>query len=185
MGRSIGISVLCVGLAIMATAQAATVLRFDVKELTTRAVVILHAKVVSKQARKSKSGKIFTDLRLQVLDAVAGAKGSIYSFSIYGGVVGDTGSTIAGAARYDVGEEILVFLDKSNKYGLRTAIGLAQGKFTIRVVDGKKMAYRDLEDLRYYDPKTGAVVEAKPDQARSFDELLAAVKRRLKKGKQR
>jgi hypothetical protein len=169
----------------VSVAQAATVLRFDVTELTKRAVVILHGKVVSKKARKSKNGDIFTDIQIEVKDAVAGAQGTAYAFSIYGGVLGDKGSTIAGAATYDVGEEILVFLDRANKLGLRTAIGLAQGKFTIRTVDGKKMAFRDLEDLRYYNPKTGKVIHAKPEQARPFDELLADVKRRLAKRKKR
>ena len=62
---------------------------------------------------------------------------------------------------------------------VRSAIGLSQGKYTIRLVDGKKTAFRDLEGLQYFDPKSGETEDAKAEQGRDFAELLKSVKQRL------
>ena len=180
MGRMSGALVVA-GILLAGVASAATVLRFDSDDLTERAAVIVHGKVTHKTARKSKAGDILTDLRIEVTELVKGARGKTFSFSVYGGVLGNRGSAISGAPTFQVGEEILLFLDKTNKQGLRTAIGLSQGKYTIRVVEGTKLAFRDLEGLQYFDPKNRDTKHAKPEQGRDFAELLKSVKQCLVK----
>jgi hypothetical protein len=164
-------------LIIASTAMGATVLRFDLEQLTKRATVVVHGKVVSKKSRKdAKVGAVVTDLRLEVTEPLKGMRGNKFSFTVFGGVVGDRGSAISGAPTFELGEEVLVFLDRSNKFGMRSAVGLSQGKYTIREVDGKRLAFRDLEGLQYLDKASGRVEEAKAEQGRPFDELIARVR---------
>ncbi len=180
MARFGGIVVLTLVTLFTGVASAATVLRFDTDDLVDRASVIIHGKITYKQARKTATGSVVTDLRLEVFEALKGAKGKTFSFSVYGGVVGTRGSAISGAPAFSKDEEILVFLDAKNKHGLRMAIGLAQGKYTVRVVKGKKLAFRDMEGLQLMDRKSGKVKDAKSEQGRPFAELLEQVRKRLK-----
>lgn len=161
-------------------AVASTVLRFGVKDLTTRSAVIIHGKVTSKTARDVGRGVIVTDYKIEVYEAVKGVKGKTFLFTAYGGILEKRGSAISGAPKYSVNEEVFLFLSKSNKKGWRQAIGLAQGKYTIRAVKGKKMAFRDLEGLRLMDRQSGAVEAAKKESGVAFDQLLKDVKTTVK-----
>ncbi|MGE0708015.1 MAG: hypothetical protein AB7N76_17605 [Planctomycetota bacterium] len=165
--------------AALGIARASTVLRFAPEDMTDRAAVILHAKVILKQCRHLDRGVIVTDYRLEVRDALKGFRGDIFSFTAYGGVLGDRGGGISGDASFGLGEEVFVFLTPINKLGLRAAVGLAQGKYSIREVKGRKLAFRDLEGLQLMDRGNGKVEEAKPEQGVDFEELVARVKARL------
>ena len=191
-----------VALALVAsTALASTVLRFSPSDLADHATLVVHGKVVGKQARRLSKNVIVTNYQIQVSEAFHGGlaleaaaakgetapdlalKGKVFAFSSYGGVTEDRGSGISGAASYTKDEEVLVFLTGENKIGCRAAVGLAQGKYTIRLVEGKRLAFRDLEGLRLMDRKSGVIEEAKAEQGVAFDSLLAGVKRRLAENK--
>ncbi len=162
-----------------APAAASTVLRFDLDDLVDRAAVIVHGKVLEKHSRRGEDGSIVTDLRVEVTDGLKGVRGEAFNFTVFGGVLGTRGSAVAGAATFETGEEILVFLGRPNKRGVRGTIGLSQGKYTIREVDGERLAFRDLEGLRLMDRSSGEVEEAKTEQGVPFDELLERVQARL------
>lgn len=184
-------------LLVASSALASTVLRFSPDELADNATIVIHGKVESKQARRMSEGVIVTNYGIKVTEAFHGGMafkaakakgqapaelklaGKTFTFSAYGGVTAERGSGISGAASYEKGEEVLVFLTGENKIGCRAAVGLAQGKYTIREVEGKRLAFRDLEGLRLMDRKSGAIEEAKTEQGVSFDSLLAGVKKRL------
>lgn len=189
MHRSIKAGMMGMGLslALALVVSASTVLRFDANDLTDRADVIVHGKVLSKVARPLGEGVIGTNYRIQVTEGVKTPEGlvqdGVFSFCAYGGVTAERGSGISGDASYAKDEEILVFLTGENKYGCRAAVGLAQGKYTIREVEGRRLAFRDLEGLRLMDRKSGAIEEAKVEQGVAFDDLLAGVKRRLAENK--
>ena len=201
--KTLGKSAALVGLAlcvcVASSAFGSTVLRFSPDELADNATIVIHGKVESKQARRLSEGVIVTNYVIKVNEALHGgmamkaakAKGETlaelklesFTFSAYGGVTAERGSGISGAASYEKGEEILVFLTGENKIGCRAAVGLAQGKYTIRLVEGKRLAFRDLEGLRLMDRKSGAIEEAKTEQGVPFDSLLAGVKKRLAENK--
>lgn len=181
-----GVALVLVGLLGLAQpADASTVLRFGTADLTDRAAVILHGKVSKLEAKDAGRGVIVTRYEINVYAAVKGIQGKTFVFTSYGGVLGSRGSAISGAPKYQLNEEVLVFLSKTNKYGWRAAIGLAQGKYTIRKVKGKKMAFRDLEGLKLLDRRTGVVKKAKKEQGVPLDSLLKSVKDRLKATKKK
>jgi len=169
----------------LGVAEASTVLRFSPDDMTDRAAIILHGKVVAKRARHLAKGVIVTDYRLEVFDHYKGFKGKQFAFSAYGGVLGKRGSGISGAASYRVNEEILVFLAPINKLGCRAAVGLAQGKYSIRTVEGRKLAFRDLEGLRLMDRKSGKIEEAHQEQGVVFDDLVERIKQRVAANKKK
>ncbi len=164
---------------VAAPALASTVLRFEVEDLVDRAVVIVHGKVVDKSARRSADGAIVTDLEVEVEEALKGFRGQTLTFTVYGGVLGTRGSAVAGAPQFEEDEEVLLFLGRMNQQGVRTTIGLSQGKYTIREVEGRRLAFRDLEGLRLMDRQSGKVEEAKSEQGVPFDALMERVRERL------
>lgn len=166
--------------------RATSVERFDLKEMTQRAEVIVHGRVTSTASRVDAKGSIVTDIKLEVTELFKSKDGQdktqvkVFEFTVYGGIVGSRGSAISGAPSFTQGEEVLLFLSKSNDAGLRVCIGLAQGKYTIRLEGGRKLAYRNLEGLRLVDPGTGEVQEpTKPEQGVPFDELRERLKSAL------
>jgi hypothetical protein len=162
-----------------APATATSVVRLDLNQLTDKAEVILHGRCIRKQARKDRGGDIVTDLTLEVFDALKGELGRTFEFTVYGGVLPERGSAIAGAPTFKTGEELLVFLGPVNARGQRMVIGLAQGKYTIRRERGRTLAFRNLQGLRLVDAETGEEQEPDPEQGVPFDELKARIKARL------
>ncbi len=166
-------------LATVGTASATSVLRMETSDLAARADVIVHGVVVSHAARETQDG-IVTDVHVEVTRWIKGDDtGPVFDFTIYGGIIGERGSAISGAPTYEEGEEILVFLDRPNRLDCRMAIGLAQGKYSIRQENGRRVAYRNLEGLRLVDPETGDVEEAGNEQGVDFARLLATIERQL------
>lgn len=166
-------------LALAPLAPASTVLRMGPDELTDRAQVIIHATCIQKQPRLRADGAVVTDYRFTVHAFLKGGTARSFAYTAYGGILGDRGTAVAGSPTFEEGEEVLLFLDSENKQGCRTAIGLAQGKYSIRLVEGTKLAFRDLEGLRLLDPKSGEAKEAQPEQGVEFETLLARVKQRI------
>lgn len=164
---------------IASPALSTTVLRFSVEELADRADVIVHATCTDVRGRETPDG-VVTDIELQVIDAVKGATaGATFKLTTYGGSTGTRGTFIAGSPQFQVGEELLVFLDRPNRVGYRMAIGMSQGKYTIREDAGRKVASRNLAGLVFVDPRTGEVEEAGPEQGVDLGELLQTIKNTL------
>ena len=188
VGRTLVPTLAGMGLLLLGgTAQAPSVERFDLQEMTQRAEVVIHGKVQKTECRLDAKGNIVTDVKLEVGELLKRKPGEAadaksFEFAVYGGIFGGRGSAVSGAPTFNQGEEVLLFLSPVNSAGLRTCIGLSQGKYTIRLEGGKKLAYRNLEGLRIVDPKTGEVKESTgPEQGVPFDELRERVKSHLEK----
>lgn len=159
-------------------ARATSVERFDLAELTSRSEVVVHGRCTKTTSRTDAKGTIVTDVELEVTEPLKGAAAAkTFSFTVYGGIVGNRGSTICGAPTFAEGEEQLLFLSAENGAKLRTCIGLSQGKYTIRTEGDRKLAYRNLEGLTLVDRTTGEALEpAKPDQGVPLDELVGRIR---------
>jgi hypothetical protein len=87
-----------------------------------------------------------------------------------GGEVDGIGMKVIGAARFSVGEEALVFLERRG--AALWTVGMAQGKLRVAVVDGRKVAIRDLAGLAFVAPA------APEPSVRPLDEVRALVRAR-------
>lgn len=175
MVRPLGVTLLA-GLLLCGVASASTVLQFGTEDMVRRAAIVAHGKVTRLQAREAIDGTILTDLELEVSEAFKGVRGDRFVFTVYGGVLGERGSAIAGAAQFVAGEEVVVFLSAANQRGVRATIGLAQGKYTIREVEGQRLAFRDLEGLRLVDAKGQTAAASGSDQGVPVGALLERIR---------
>jgi hypothetical protein len=155
-------------LALAPPAGSSTVVRLSNKDLADRADQILHGKCASQESHLSDDGSfIWTEYTLEITERLKGQDDGrkTFTFRSLGGVVGDRGYAISGAATFKNGEEVVCFLDVPHpKNGCRHTIGLAQGKFSV-VVDEptqEKFVERDLDGLKLLDPRTNRVEPASP-----------------------
>jgi len=129
------LSVLCVPMA-----RATIMLEQDIAALTQSSTHILKAKVISSKARLSKDRmRIMTDTKLHVLEVWKGhVKGPITAMQP-GGITGEIAQKVHGAARFDLNEEVVVFLEaRGNRF---TVTGMAQGAFHLRFSQKHKKTY--------------------------------------------
>ena len=183
MMRSFRVSALvalCAGL--IGPAHATSVLRFTTAEMAERAEVVIHGIVADTRAELAPDGAIVTRIQLTVLEQLKGEPSELFEFVVYGGVLGKRGSAISGAPTFNRGEELIVFLTVENSKGLRTAIGLAQGKYSVRLEKGKKLAFRNMQGLRLVDKETGAEEDPGRDQGVALNELLDRIRQAVKDG---
>lgn len=144
-----------VGLAVSSVASATTMLEQDVAALTKASAVVVRAKVLASQARwTADRARIVTDTEVEILDAWKGAPAARVVVMQPGGIVGEVGQKVAGAARFTVGEELVLFLEpRGDRY---TVSGMSQGAFHVeRSSDGKTaFARQDLDEALLLDPVT-------------------------------
>ncbi|MCO5170858.1 MAG: hypothetical protein M9894_31400 [Planctomycetes bacterium] len=153
-----------------------TVLRFSLDELIERADVIVHGECVGLAGRETPDG-VVTEVQLRVTEVLKGEPARTFTFTTYGGTTPKRGTFIAGSPQFEVGEELVLFLDRPNRHGYRMAIGMSQGKYTVREEGGRKVAIRNLAGLRLIDPRTGEVEEGSGDeQGLPLADLLRTVK---------
>jgi hypothetical protein len=144
----------------------------DVASLTAAADAVVRAQVVRQQSAWAdpgpQSGLIFTTVELQALEWWKGAPSGTVLVRVPGGAVGDLGQLAQGAARFDDGEEVVLFLRRGPSVYEVERWGL--GKFTVRADQaGAAVARRSREGLSCQGCRPG-----EPDQL-SLDELRARV----------
>jgi hypothetical protein len=102
-----------------------------VEQLARRADVIVIGDVVSAVgAWDAARTNISTRIEVAVAETLKGAAASTLSFIQLGGRVGDLVTTVAGAATFDAGERVLVFLERRQDGSLRLSDPF-HGKFRI------------------------------------------------------
>lgn len=131
-------------------AAAATVRRLDLAELVRQADLIVLA-TVQATAPARHGNRILTRATLVIETTLKGTPPDPLVVEVPGGVIGGIGQKVPGAARFEVGEQVIVFLGASDSPGHHAVIGMAQGK--LRVVpglDGGRLV-RDLDGLSLVD----------------------------------
>lgn len=112
-------------------AGAASVPGLTFEQLTDRSELIVSGQVTRSWSDWDSAHKfIWTHYELSVSSVQKGAPGSTVVVSEPGGVVGVQGMNVAGAVRYQPGEQVLLFLQRMPNGYLRTT-GWGQGKYTI------------------------------------------------------
>ncbi len=161
-----------------APAFATTLVALDVEGLTRLSDVVVRAQVLESQARVTKDGaRIVTDTELEVLEALKGAPARRLVAMQPGGVVGEIGQKVDATARFEPGEEVVVFLERrGDRY---TVAGMLQGKWRVERSSGRAVARPQTDgDALYLDPATHAPVP-RPAESLPLDELTRRVKAAL------
>ena len=163
-------------------AYATTMIRQTVGEMSNAADSIIVGKVVKTVSEWNLTRTtIMTYTTIEVTDEVKGV-GSPKTVVIesLGGIVGDIGQNVGGSAEYQVGEEVLVFVD--DNAGRPRTVGMMQGKYDI-VTDsatGEKRIKHKIDGSVLFLKQDGsrAVVEAPASV--TLGEFIGIIKRELK-----
>lgn len=109
-------------------AEAAVVKAFDLPTLTRKADLVVVGTVTHTAARWVE-GRIVTRVTLTPSQVLKGSPGETVTIEVLGGEVDGIGQLVSGMARFEVGEETVVFLERAAE--THRVVGLAQGKFRV------------------------------------------------------
>ncbi|HZN96017.1 MAG TPA: hypothetical protein VFB81_25050 [Myxococcales bacterium] len=135
-GRLLGALALVLCLPALAT----SVLGVDLDQLTRQSELVVRGVVKSKESRWSGDGRrILTDVQIEVKESLKGAPARTVTVQQPGGVVGDIGQRVDGLASFQMGEEVVVFLERWGAQRFQVTAA-AQGKFRVeRSSDGTRV----------------------------------------------
>jgi len=149
------LGMLAAGLALLAgPARGATVLRLSFEELTERSDAVVRGRVVGSTPKmNAAAGRISTFTEVQVIEAIKGAPGKRVTVQQPGGVVGGIGQSVAGAAKFAPGEEVVLFLARApDDASVFQVLGMSAGKVRLEKKLDSLRAVRDLDGIAFVDP---------------------------------
>lgn len=166
--------------ALAGTARGATVLRLTFEELTTRADAVVHGRVVGSTPRlDAGKGRISTFTEVEVTEAVKGAPGKKVMVRQPGGEVGGIGQSVAGAARFAPGEEVVLFLQRApDDASVFHVLSMSAGKVRLEQKRDARRAVRDLDGIHFPDQPqaTGGVKVVSSEDLGDAGQFLARLR---------
>lgn len=119
-------------LLLVGSAWGTLVPRMSLEEVVDASEAIVHGNVVRTWADWDADHRyIWTHYEIQVVDKLKGKAVGTIVVSEPGGTVGETALQVAGTPQYEVGEEVVLFAEKTPLGYLRTC-GWGQGKFRVQ-----------------------------------------------------
>ena len=156
-------------LTVSTLAQATTVQRLSLEDMTKKASSIVVGKV--KDSRAFWSGKlILTTTTIDVTETIKGQTSRSIQLTTVGGTVGDTTLQVSGMPAFQAGEDAVVFVERSGSFS--TVVGLTQGKF---VVDRGEVM-NSVTDLQFPDGKSGTPLKMPLSTFKKQIELFLATR---------
>ncbi len=129
---------------------ATTVERLSLDDMVKKAQSIVHGRVRSARPHWSPDGKlILTTYTIDVDETLKGHAGKSIELTTIGGKIGDLTVFAAGVPSFAVGEESVVFIEKTGT--VDSVVGLNQGKFSVK--DGE--VANSVTDLAFPDGRPG------------------------------
>ncbi len=130
--KSLRLFILIAGLGhIFLPSRAEVVIPLPIESLATNAQLIVRGTVLSTTVLRDPEGRIYTRVDLAIAEIWKGLLATNRFTIVHGGgVLGEERSEVSGQASYEVGEEVVTFL-QFNSRGEGVSIGLAQGKFQV------------------------------------------------------
>jgi hypothetical protein len=122
--------------------------------MVERSDLCLEGRVTAARAILEPEKRIDTEYTLLVERTFWGEPQAARAIRLPGGVLPDgRGMVIPGLPGLAVGDEVILFLSKSDSTGMRMPIGLAQGRMRVAAdPSGRKRIVRDQEDLVLANP---------------------------------
>lgn len=136
------------------TALATVVLSLSMEEMTERAPLVVHATVhATEPGWDQERAKIWTWTELVVKETLKGRAFPSVLVKQPGGVVGEVGMQVSGAATFAPGEEVVLFLEPApDEPGAWVPVAMSSSKVTLENRLGVKLARRDLSGLAFARP---------------------------------
>ena len=160
-------ALLIAALCVTASPANATVVRaLTLPDLTRFADAVVRGKVVDIYTAWT-GPRLFTDVEIEVAECLKGDCAPTMTVRIHGGVGDEYVRHIAGQARFELGEQVLLFLEVTARGDEMRTTGMAQGKF--RLENG--VASRDHVGLAGRDAKAAKRLQKLPAA-----DLLAALR---------
>ena len=117
--------------------HAGCAIRMDVREMARRADLVFEGQVVDAHTIEAPDGLIVTDFLIEIDRTQLGEPLAARTVRLPGGVLEDgRGMMVPGMATLQPGEDVLLFLARESATGMRTVMGLSQGKFRIEEAPG-------------------------------------------------
>jgi hypothetical protein len=177
--------VLFAALLVPLSALATVVLSMSMEEMTARAPLVVHGIVnVSEPGWDEPHAKIWTWTEVVVKDTLKGDARATVLVKQPGGVVGPLGMSVAGAATFTAGEEVVLFLEPANdEPGAWVPVAMSSSKVTLEDRFGVKVARRDLAGLVFARPGKTGVAEPVDERETlgTADAFLARIHAAVKK----
>lgn len=188
----VGVGLFCLGLfGPSVPAQASIVLQLSDQEMTTQAHRIVRGKVVRKYSVWEKADRrIYTYVTIAVLDMIKGiANTSEVVIRQVGGTANGLGMHVPGTASFKLGEEVLVFLEKSRDSSHHLVMGMSYGKYQV-VTDAKtqvRTLHRDLHGVslaKWNEEKKMQIQHASPQMTKpvQMEEFVQKIRQYVQKG---
>jgi hypothetical protein len=138
--------VLLVGAGLLPSLGGAAMIKLSVNQLAAEADTIVLATVTNQvSAWNAEHTAIYTDVTIEIDEAIKGSPGEAVTFRIAGGIVGEIGMRTSNDPVFSDGEQVIVFL--GTEIDPVRVVGLFQGKYTVTngtvTKDGQTIAVAD------------------------------------------
>lgn len=121
---------------------ATSVLPVSLQRMAAKAETIFHGTAIGNEVRLDPtSGRVATYTTFTVSEVIKGKPGAIHTIKQIGGQLpgSNVRQVIHGVPKFSVGQEYIVFLPKASSLGFASPVGLSQGKFNIRKLNGESL----------------------------------------------
>ncbi len=175
--RSIALTlaIAMLGLGLFVSSASATVMKHaDLETLIEISDFIVHGRVVERDTYfDEKQQRVVTDTTISVERDFAGKLEEKVTIQQWGGEHDGQFHSIPGDARFESGEEVIVFLHKGDD-GVIALSALGQAKYSVETTDDGKLVSRDLSDITFYiQGRDGGTVKHLPGETRNYASFVA------------
>ncbi|MBK8012268.1 MAG: hypothetical protein IPK13_13045 [Deltaproteobacteria bacterium] len=140
LGLTLAVVVVVFGAMLPGPARGTVVRALSLAEKTERAPVVVHAKVIRVVGVETeRRGEIETHIFIRVVESIKGdfAPDTTLVVRQSGGRIETRAASISGAATYQVGDEVVLFLEPVGRGEMFVAIGIGIGKYDVTYNEGQ------------------------------------------------
>lgn len=184
-GSSVRLLMLPCLIAVAPMAGASVVLQRSIEEVAFDSPLIVRGTVKSVESRWDREHRrIYTYAEIRIIEGLKGQPSQTIWVRQPGGIVDDVGQRVEGAAAFEPGEDVVVFLQPRAEEAVFVLSGMAAGKVLLtKSAGGQLRATRWLTGLAFYDlrstaarPADTAVVTGGDEDLGTADAFLARVR---------
>ena len=139
---------------------ATTVQRLDLEQLNQVSDMVLHARIAQIDEHYGDNEGVFrTLIHFEIIETLKGEQATTFEMILPGGQAGQLFSWIPGMPRFELHDEVVVFLEK-NTNGTYAFTGLGQGVFFIDTNWGLPILKRQLDGMHLFSKPGSPAIQA-------------------------